>query len=103
MRAILAASLDAAVRPHAVDQRQPLADLVLRDGEHAPLLLETAGGDLGRMRVDGDGGEPLGGRHVAQMAAEALFVDRKVIVEGQQHGRNDAVGEVAGVTGHLVS
>src|SRR5215472_3194746 len=79
----------------------PFADLVLRDGEHAPLLLETAGGDLGRMGVDGDGGEPLGCRHVAQMAAEALFVDRKVIVEGQQHGRDDAVGEVAGVTGHF--
>jgi hypothetical protein len=34
------------------------------------------------------------------MAAETLLVNRKVIVEGQQHGRDDAVGEVAGVTGH---
>ncbi len=28
-------------------------------------------------------------------------VDRKVVVEGQQHGRDDAVGEVAGVPGHF--
>src|SRR6266436_7452790 len=92
--------LDAAIRPHPVDQRQALADLVLGDGEHAPLLLEAQRGDLGRMRVDGDGGDPLGRRDVPQMGPEALFVDGKVIVEGQQHGRNDAVGLVAGVTGH---
>jgi hypothetical protein len=53
------------------------------------------------MGVDGDGGEPFGCRHVAQVAAEALLIDRKVIVEGQQHGRDDAVGQVAGVPGHF--
>ena len=47
-----------------------------------------------------DGGNALGRRHVAQVAAEARLVDRQVVVERQQHGRDDAVGDVAGVTGH---
>src|SRR5437016_848725 len=52
------------------------------------------------MRVDGDCRQPLGGRYVAQVAAEALLVDREIVVERQQHGRNDAVRDVMGVTGH---
>ena len=95
--------LEAAVGPDAVDERQPLADLVLGDVEHAPLLVEAAGGDLGRMRVDGDGGDALGRRHVAQVRAEALLVDREILVERQQHGRDDAVRNIGGVTGHLSS
>ena len=63
--------LDAAVGPDAVDDRQPGADLVLRDVEHALLLVEGAGGDFGRMRVDGDGREALDRGDVAQMLAEA--------------------------------
>src|SRR5215831_11602754 len=99
MRAILAASmLPSAHTPLTSGSRSAIAFCEMASARRC---FETAGGDLGRMRVDGDGGEPFGGRHVAQMAAEALFVDRKVIVEGQQHGRNDAVGEVAGVTGHF--
>ena len=93
--------LDAAVGPDAVDDGETLADLVLRDGEHAPLLIEAAGGDLGRMGVDGDGGEALHRGDVAQMAAEALLVDREIVVERQQHGRDDAVRDVVGMTGHL--
>src|SRR5262249_34599760 len=92
--------LDAAIRPHAVDERQALADLVLSDGEHAALLLEGQGGDLGGMRVNGDGRDPLGRCDVPQMRAEAPFIDRKVVVERQQHGRNDTMRDVAGVTGH---
>jgi hypothetical protein len=91
----------AAVGPHAVDDRQPPADLVLRDVEHPALLVECAGGDFRGVGVDGDGGNALGGRHVAQVTAEALLVDRKVIVERQQHGRDDAVRDVLGVTGHV--
>src|SRR5262249_36235448 len=63
-------------------------------------LVEAAGGDLGRMRVDGDGGKALRRRDVAQMTAEALLVDREIVVERQQHGRDDAVGDELGVTGH---
>ena len=92
--------LDAAVGPDAVDQRQPVADLVLRDGEHAALLVEAAGGDLGRMGIDRDGRYALDGGHVAQVAAEALVVDRKIFVERQQHGRDDAVGNIIRVTWH---
>ena len=57
MRAIRAASrLPSAQMP--LTMRQPVADLVLGDIEHAPLLIEGAGGDFGRMRVDGDRGKP---------------------------------------------
>jgi hypothetical protein len=42
--------LKAAVRRHAVDDRQLAADLGARDFEHALLLVETARCDLGRMR-----------------------------------------------------
>ena len=38
--------LDAAVGPDAVDQRQLAADFVLRDVEHAALLVEGAGARL---------------------------------------------------------
>ena len=86
--------LDAAVGPDAVDQRQPGADLVLRDVEHALLLVEGAGGDFGRMRVDGDGGQAFDRRHVAQVLAEVRLVDRQIVVERQQHGRNDAVRNI---------
>jgi len=85
MRAILAASM------------LPSAHTPLTSGSRSPI---SSCAMASRMGVDGDGGEPLDCRHVAQMAAETLLVDRKVIVEGQQHGRDDAVGEVAGVTGH---
>ena len=83
--------LEAAVGPDAVDQRQPAADLVLRDVEHALLLVEGAGGDLGRMRIDGDGRQPFDRGDVAQMLAEVRFVDRQIVLERQQHRRNDAV------------
>ena len=69
------------------------ADLVLRNREHAPLLLEGAGGDLGRMGVDGDGGDAGRRRHVAQMLAETRLVDGEIGIERQQHGRDDAVGQ----------
>ena len=99
MRAIRAASmLPSAHTPLTRGSRSPISSC--GDIEHAPLLIEAAGGDLGRMRVDGDGGQPLDRRHVAQVAAEALLVDREIVVERQQHGRNDAVGNVMRVTGH---
>src|ERR1700751_1823544 len=93
VRAILAASmLPSAHTPLTSGSRSPISSCAMastrratparREGAPPPLLLETAGGDLGGMGVDGDGGEPLGCRHVAQMAAETLLVDRKVIVEG---------------------
>src|SRR5712691_9593148 len=53
------------------------------------------------MRVDGDGREALRRRDVAQVTAEALLVDREIVVERQQHGRDDAMGNEVGVTGHF--
>ena len=76
------------------------ADLVLRDVEHAPLLLERAGADLGRMRVDGDGGKAFDRGDVAQMLAEARFVDRKIVLERQQHRRDYALGDIVRVPWH---
>ena len=85
---------EAAVGPDAVDDRQPGPDLVLRDVEHAALLVEAAGGDLGRMRVDGDGRQAFDRRHVAQMLAEARLVDGEIVVERQQHRRDHAVRDI---------
>ena len=89
----------AAVGPDAVDDRQPAADLVPGDVEDAALLLEGAGRDLGRMGVDGDRREAGRRRDVAQVLAEALLVDRKVVGERQQDRRNDALRDIIGVTG----
>ncbi len=96
-----ARGLDAAVGPDTVDDRQAGADLVLGDVEHALLLVEGAGGDFGRMRVDGDGGKTFDRRHIAQMLAEIRLVDRKIVLERQQHRRDDAVGDVAFMAGHV--
>jgi hypothetical protein len=41
------------------------------------------------------------GRHVAQVLAEALFVDRKIVVKRQQDSRDDAMGYIMSVAGHL--
>jgi hypothetical protein len=98
-----AGGLDAAVRPHAAHEREPLADLVLRHLEHPALLIEAARGDLGGMRVDGDGRKTLGRRYVAQMAAEAALIDGEVVVEREQHGRDDTVRDVVRMSRHLVS
>ena len=100
MRAIRAASrLPSAQMPLTIGSRPPISSL--RDLEHAALLVEAAGGDLGRMGIDGDGREALGRRDVAQMLAEALLVDRQVVLERQQDGRNDAVRHIMGVAGHF--
>ncbi len=44
---------------------------------------------------------PVDRRDIAQMLAEALLVDREVVGERQQDGRNDAMGHIMGVTGHF--
>src|SRR5262249_62147507 len=54
-----AGGFEAAVRPYAVDDRQPIADFVLRNTEDAALLLETARSDLAGMGVNRDRSEPL--------------------------------------------
>jgi len=92
--------LDAAVGPDAIDQRQFGADLLLRNLEYTPLFVEGARADLRRMRVNGNRRKPFDRRHVAQMLAEALFVDREIVVEGQQHRRDYAVRDVVRVPWH---
>ncbi len=52
------------------------------------------------MRVDGDGGEALDRGDVAQMLAEARFVDRKIVLERQQHRRDYALGDIVRVPWH---
>src|SRR5579863_7662704 len=96
-----ARGFEAAVGPYPVNDRQPATDLVLGDVEDAALFLQAAGGDLGRVSIDGNGGEPFGRSDVAQMLAEALFVDRQVVCERQNDGRNDAVRQIVGMTGHI--
>src|SRR5713101_2576152 len=60
--------------------------------------VECARGAFGGMRVDGDGRDAVGRRDLAQMLAQGRLVDGEIVVEGQQHCRNDAVREVG--TGH---
>ena len=95
-----ARGFEAAVGPDAMDQRQSVADLVLRDLEHPALLLEGAGGDFGRMRVDGQRRNALGRRDVADMAAERSLVDRQIVVERQQYRRDNAVWQIVRMTRH---
>ena len=70
-----AGRFQASVRPDAVDDWQATADLLLRDVEHALLLLERTGGDFGRMGIHRDGGYPGGRGDMAQMRAKAFLVD----------------------------
>ncbi len=93
-------SLKAAISPDAINQRELSTDLVLGDIQHPALLLESAGGDLGRMGIDGNRGQVRNRSDVAQVFAEAFLVDRKVIEKRQQDRRNNAVGQVMGVAGH---
>ena len=53
------------------------------------------------MRIHGDGRKAVRRGDVAQMGAEALLVDGEIVVERQQHRRDDAMGQVMGVTGHF--
>src|SRR6266705_3479095 len=91
----------AALGIDAVHDRKPPADLVSRDLEHAPLLVERARGDLGRMRVDGDRGQPLRRRDFGEMRAERRLVDGKIVVERQEHRGDDALGNPVHVSGHF--
>ena len=76
------------------DQRQLGPDSVLRDIKHAALLAETAGGDLGRVRVDGDGREAFDGGHASKVLAEARLVDGEIAIKWQQHRRDHAVRDI---------
>src|SRR5215475_5392955 len=95
-----ARGLDAAVGPDAVDQWKPGANLVLRDIQHKLLLVEGAGRDLRRMGIDRERREALDRRHIAQVPAEARLVDRKVILERQEHRRNNALRYIRRVPWH---
>ena len=95
-----ARGFEAAVGPDAANDRQLGADLVQRDFQHAALLVERTGGDLGGMRVDRDGGEAFDRCHVTQMPAEIRLVDRQIVLERQQQRRDDAVGDVVCVPWH---
>ena len=55
------------------------------------------------MRVDCDGGQALHRGDIAQMGAEARLVDREIVVERQQHGRDDALGYEIRMAAHVSS
>ncbi len=55
------------------------------------------------MRVDGNRRQPVDRGDVAQMRPEALLIDRKIVEERQQDGRNDAVRRILGVAGHVAA
>ncbi len=84
--------LEAAVRPDPVDQRQPVADLLAGDLQHAALLIGRARGHLGRMRIDRERRQALDRRDVPQMAAETRLVDRQIVMERQQHRGDHSLG-----------
>ncbi len=92
--------LEAAVRPDSVHDGQAVAHFLGGNLHHPALLLEGAGRHLGRMGIHGDGCEALGRSDIAQMGAEALLVDRKVVLERQQHRRDDAGRDEGGMAGH---
>lgn len=54
------------------------------------------------MRVDGNRRQALDRRYVAQVLAEARFVDCKIVVERQQNSRNHALGNIVRVPWHGV-
>src|SRR5207244_1655743 len=95
--------LDAAVGPNAVDQRKAGANLVLRNIQHTLLFVEGAGSNLSRMRVNRNRGEALDRRDIAQVPAEARFVDREIVLERQEHRRNYALGYIGRVPWHRPS
>jgi hypothetical protein len=46
------------------------------------------------MRVDGERGQALGRGDVADVAAEGALVDREIVVEREQDGRDDTVRQI---------
>src|SRR3954451_21177450 len=52
------------------------------------------------MRVDGERRDTFRCRDVADVRAEGALVDRQVVAERQQDRRNDAMRQIAGVSGH---
>jgi hypothetical protein len=51
--------------------------------------------------IDGDGRKVRRYRDLAQMLAEALLIDGEIVGKRQQDGRNDAVRQIVGVSGHF--
>ena len=94
--------LVAAIGVDAVDHRQGIAGLLHGKVEHAALLIEGAGMDLGGMGVDRDRRDAVDPGDVTQMIAGRLLVDGEVVVEGEQRGRDHAGGHVVVEAGHPV-
>ena len=95
--------LQAAVRPDAVNDRQFAADFLARDLHDATLFVARARGDLGRVRVDRDRRQSLHRGDVAQMSAEARLVDREIVVQRQQDGRDHTLGHEIRMAAHVSS
>src|SRR5580698_5440458 len=90
MRASRAASrLPSAQMPLTIGKRPPISSWAIsRTRRCSSKLQEATSVEWG---VQGDGRQPLDRRHVAQMRAEALLVDRQIVEKGKQNGRNDTV------------
>ncbi len=99
MRAMRAASrLPSAQMPLTIGSLSPISSCATSSTRRCSSKLQDATSVECALMVMAE--SPLVGRHVAQVAAEALLVDRQVVVERQQHRRNDAVRDVGRVTGH---
>ena len=102
MRASRAASrLPSAQIPLTIGSRLPISSCAMSRTRRCSSKLQDATSVEWALMVMAE--RPSIGRHVAQMLAEALFVDRKVVEERQQDRRNDAMRHIVGVTGHFGS
>ena len=69
----------------------------------AALLIKGTRGDFRGMGVDRDRRHALYRRQVAQVRAIGDLVDREILIEGKQRGRDNAVRNVFAVTWHSTS
>ncbi len=95
--------LGAAIGIDAVHQRHAVADRIHRHRQDAALLRDAARGDLGRMGVDGDGGDARRRGELAEMAAETGLVDGEIAGERQEGGGDHPVRNEIAETRHLAS
>ena len=95
--------LEAAVGPDAVDDRQPspISSCAISSTRRCSSKVQEATSVECALTVMAE--MPARRRHVAQVLAEARLVDRKVVMERQEDGGDDAVRDVGLVTRHRSS
>ena len=84
--------------PPISGSRSPISSPAI--GKQPLLLLERAGMHFRGMTVDGDGADAARRRDEGQMPPRLLLVDREIVVEGEQGGRDHALRDVILEAGH---